>query len=159
MSTKNLHGDDMTTPPRRGVFRVPDLRKTTRNDWTQLVRFCLVGASGFVVNLVVFSVAFTMLHMHHTVAAVLAFCVAWLNNFVLNRQWTFTSSTGSAWGQAVRYFASSVVALGLNVGILEAAGARGPGRDPGPGRRRGAGDARGVPARTPLGVPVTPGSR
>lgn len=119
MSTKNLHGDDMTTPPRRGVFRVPDLRKTTRNDWTQLVRFCLVGASGFVVNLVVFSVAFTMLHMHHTVAAVLAFCVAWLNNFVLNRQWTFTSSTGSAWGQAVRYFASSVVALGLNVGILE----------------------------------------
>lgn len=101
------------------MLRMPDLRRTTRADWTQLVQFCLVGASGFVVNLVVFSLAVHTLGMHHAVAAVIAFCVAWLNNFALNRQWTFRGADGNPWGHAVRYFAVSVFSLLLNLVILE----------------------------------------
>ncbi|MCB0881967.1 MAG: GtrA family protein [Thermoleophilia bacterium] len=119
MTTTEL--PDAPAPPSgpHRVLRIPDLRKATRKDWSQLVRFCAVGASGFVVNLIVFSLAFELAGMHHTAAAVVAFCVAWVNNFILNRQWTFTAVHGSPLRQGVRYLATSVLSLVLNLGILE----------------------------------------
>lgn len=119
MSTSELKDAPAPAPPPGRVLRIPDLRKATRKDWSQLVRFCAVGASGFVVNLIVFSLAFEVGHMHHTAAAVVAFCVAWVNNFILNRQWTFSAVHGSPLRQGVRYLATSVLSLLLNLGILE----------------------------------------
>lgn len=107
------------TPARKGMLSLPRLRHTTRADWTQLVQFCIVGASGYVVNLVVFSIAFHLLGMHHITAAILAFWVAWTNNFLLNRQWTFSGAEGSAWAHAARYLMVSLFSLGLNLVILE----------------------------------------
>lgn len=113
-----------TAPPARAtgaqLFRVPRIRHADRADWTQLVRFCIVGASGYVVNLVVFALAVSLLDMHHLIAAVAAFCVAWLNNFVLNRHWTFPDTGGSALGQGLRYLVVSVASLVLNLVMLEA---------------------------------------
>ena len=60
-----------------------------RSDWHQLIRFCVVGASGYLVNLAVFSFLVHGVDAHHVVAAIGAFCVAWTNNFVLNKFWTF----------------------------------------------------------------------
>lgn len=120
MSTTDLHDPETTPPAAKRMMRIPNLRRATRSDWTQLVRFCAVGASGFVVNLIVFTLAFKWMGLHHTVAAIVAFCIAWLNNFLLNRQWTFSATDGSTLQQAWRYFASSVFSLGLNLLILEA---------------------------------------
>ena len=107
--------------PRAAVLRLPRVRAAAREDWTQLVRFCLVGASGYAVNLAVFAATLTFLGAHHIVAAVVAFCVAWLNNFALNRHWTFRSTVGaSALGQGARYLTVSVASLGMNVVMLEA---------------------------------------
>jgi putative flippase GtrA len=100
------------------VFKLPDPRRATRADWAQLLRFCAVGASGYVVNLAVFTVLVTLLDVHYAGAAVVAFCVAWLNNFVLNRAWTFRHGELSMWTQAVRYLLVSLIALGLNLGVL-----------------------------------------
>jgi putative flippase GtrA len=100
------------------VFRLPDPRRATRADWTQLVRFCAVGFSGYVVNLAVFSVLVTVFDAHYVGAAIVAFCVAWLNNFVLNRAWTFRRGRLAVWRQAMRYLLVSVGALGLNLGVL-----------------------------------------
>ncbi|HWH13552.1 MAG TPA: GtrA family protein [Miltoncostaeaceae bacterium] len=107
-------------PIRSGLLRLPRIRQAERADWTQLVRFCVVGASGYVVNLAVFAVVLKAFGAHHIVAAVAAFCVAWLNNFALNRNWTFRGRAGSALGQGARYLAVSVASLGLNVVMLEA---------------------------------------
>ena len=57
--------------------------------------------------------------MHHIPAAIAAFCVAVLNNFWWNRHWTFRASSGHAGFQAARFFAVSVVALGVNLLVLE----------------------------------------
>lgn len=100
------------------VFKLPDPRRATRADWAQLLRFCAVGASGYVVNLAVFTVLVTLLDAHYVAAAVVAFCVAWVNNFVLNRAWTFRAGQLSMWRQAWRYLLVSVVALGMNLGVL-----------------------------------------
>jgi putative flippase GtrA len=87
-------------------------------NWVQLFKFGLVGASGYVVNLLVFSLLVGPVGVHHIVAAVLSFCVAVTSNFVLNRIWTFRARSGHAGFQAVRFFTVSVCALGVNLIVL-----------------------------------------
>ena len=99
---------------------MPSIRRARRADWQQLIRFCVVGASGYLVNLVVFSVMVHELDLHYVVAAIGAFCVAWTSNFVFNKFWTFQQHGLSAVQQGVRYLAVSLVALGINLIILEA---------------------------------------
>ena len=99
---------------------MPSIRRARRADWQQLIRFCVVGASGYLVNLVVFSVMVHVLDLHYVVAAIGAFCVAWTSNFVFNKFWTFQQHGLSAVQQGVRYLAVSLVALGINLIILEA---------------------------------------
>jgi putative flippase GtrA len=89
------------------------------HNWVQLVKFCAVGASGYVVNLTVFALCFGVLGVHHLVAATAAFVVAVTNNFWWNRHWTFKASSGHAGFQAARFFTVSVVAFLFAASILE----------------------------------------
>ncbi len=106
--------------PRARVLRAPNIRRARRDDWQQLLRFCVVGASGYLVNLAVFSALVYALGAHHLVAAVGAFAVAWSSNFAFNKFWTFRRHGLSAVQQGARYLAVSLVALGLNLAMLEA---------------------------------------
>jgi putative flippase GtrA len=90
-----------------------------RENWIQLVRFGAVGASGYFVNLAVFAALATGLDIHHIPAAIGAFCVAVTNNFWWNRHWTFDARHGHAGFQAARFFTVSVLALGINLIVLE----------------------------------------
>ena len=69
-------------------------------NWMQLLRFGLVGVSGYVVNLA-------------------AFAAAVINNFAWNRHWTFDAGDGHAGFQAARFFTVSVIGLGINLALLE----------------------------------------
>jgi putative flippase GtrA len=89
------------------------------HNWVQLVKFCVVGGSGYVVNLCVFAVCVEALGLHHLVAATAAFGVAVTNNFWWNRHWTFRARHGHAGFQAARFFAVSVVAFVVAASILE----------------------------------------
>jgi dolichol-phosphate mannosyltransferase len=97
-------------PPRPGAAR--------REDWAQLARFCLVGASGYVVNLAVFSLLVHVVGWHYVLAGIGAFTVAWLNNFALNKYWTFRRHQLSPLVQSARYLTVSLAALGLNLLVL-----------------------------------------
>jgi dolichol-phosphate mannosyltransferase len=88
------------------------------HNWIQLFKFFVVGGSGYVVNLAVFALLDQGLGVHHLVAAVCSFCVAVTNNFLLNRHWTFQATTGHAGFQAARFFAVSVLGLGVNLLFL-----------------------------------------
>jgi putative flippase GtrA len=88
-------------------------------NWIQLGKFLLVGLSGYVVNLAVFTFALEVLGVHHIVAATLAFVVAVTNNFWWNRHWTFAAGAGHAGFQAARFFTVSVIAFLIQVSILE----------------------------------------
>lgn len=89
-------------------------------NWFQLVKFGLVGASGYVVNLAVFAALTQAADVHHIPAAIGAFAVAVSNNFLWNRHWTFDAAAGHAGFQAARFLTVSVVALGVNLALLEA---------------------------------------
>lgn len=90
-----------------------------RATWVQLLKFGLVGGSGYVINLGVFSLLTGGLGAHHALAAVGAFCVAVTNNFLWNRYWTFGPGEGPAHFQAARFFTVSLASLALNVAVLE----------------------------------------
>jgi putative flippase GtrA len=89
------------------------------HNWVQLVKFCAVGASGYVVNLCVFALCVGVLDLHHLVAATVAFVVAVTNNFWWNRHWTFKAGSGHAGFQAARFFTVSVAAFLFAASILE----------------------------------------
>lgn len=101
------------------MLALPDLRRTRPEDWAQLVRFCVVGASGYLINLAVFSVVLKGFGAHYLGAAVVAFCIAWTSNFVLNKHWTFRRHGLSTLQQGVRNLAVSLIGLGLNLLLLE----------------------------------------
>lgn len=89
-------------------------------NWVQLLKFGVVGGSGYLINLVVFALLADHFGVQHAIAAVGAFCVAVTSNFLWNRYWTFGPGSGTAGFQAARFFTVSLASLGLNLAILEA---------------------------------------
>jgi putative flippase GtrA len=91
-----------------------------RNNWLQLVRFGAVGASGYVVNLVVFALCVHAIGIDYRASAVIAWVVSVLNNFWLNRHWTFGTKATHAFHQGVRFFLVSALAFGFTYVVLVA---------------------------------------
>jgi putative flippase GtrA len=77
-------------------------------NWVQLLKFGLVGGSGYLINLAVFALLTGSLGMHHVGAAIGAFAVAVTNNFLWNRYWTFGPGDGPAHASLI-----------LNIAILQ----------------------------------------
>ena len=102
-----------------GVFKRIHLGARRPHNWLQLVKFGFVGASGYVVNLIVFALLVKAGSVHQVPAAVGAFAVAVTNNFYWNRHWTFRAGEGHAGFQAARFFTVSLIALGINIVLLQ----------------------------------------
>jgi putative flippase GtrA len=91
----------------------------SRASWIQLLKFGVVGGSGYLINLGVFAFLSGNLGVYHAIAAIGAFCVAVTNNFLWNRYWTFGPGEGLAHLQAARFLAVSVASLVVNLIVLE----------------------------------------
>ena len=89
-----------------------------RGNWEQLVKFCFVGATGYLVNLWVFSLLVLVFGVHYIPAAVGSFLVAVTNNYTWNRLWTFREQRGSVAYQGMRFFVVSTLALVANLLVL-----------------------------------------
>ena len=89
------------------------------HNWVQLLKFCVVGGSGYVLNLAVFTAVVEAIGLHHLLGATLAFLVAVTNNFWWNRHWTFAAGEGHAGFQAARFFAVSVGAFLVAALVLD----------------------------------------
>ena len=88
-------------------------------NWLQLVRFGLVGASGYVLNLAVYALCVHPLGIDYRVSATIAFLAAVSNNFWWNRHWTFRSHREAhPVEQALKFFAISLVAFGFSYVVL-----------------------------------------
>lgn len=100
------------------AYRISTAARQPAN-WMQLLKFGIVGGSGYLVNLAVFALLAGPADFHHLPAAIGAFCVAVTNNFLWNRHWTFGPGEGPAHFQAMRFLAVSVASLGINLVVLE----------------------------------------
>ena len=89
-----------------------------RQNWLQLLRFCLVGASGYVVNLAVYTLLLKGVDAHYLLAATGSFLVAVTSNYTWNRLWTFRGQRGHVAYQGLRFLVVSTIALAGNLLLL-----------------------------------------
>jgi len=89
-------------------------------NWMQLAKFAAVGATGYAVNLAVYTALLRGAGWHYIYAATASFLVAVTNNYLWNRLWTFRDQRGHVGFQGLRFFTVALVAYGANVGILSA---------------------------------------
>ncbi|HYZ18267.1 MAG TPA: GtrA family protein [Gaiellaceae bacterium] len=97
------------------------------HNWVQLAKFSTVGATGYAVNLAVYT---TLVHagLHYNVAALCSFLVAVTNNYTWNRLWTFRGQRGHIAYQGIRFLIVSLCALAANELLLTALVAVGVGK-------------------------------
>jgi putative flippase GtrA len=88
------------------------------HNWVQLAKFSAVGASGYVVNLAVYTALLKGADLHYALAATCSFVVAVTNNYIWNRLWTFRDQRGHVAFQGLRFLVVALVAYGANLGIL-----------------------------------------
>lgn len=92
-------------------------RLTRRRGVRQFVKFGIVGASGFVVNLIIFTAlrhpltVDDRIHWYYVIYSI-AFLCGGVSNYVLNRIWTFRSS-GHAVREGISFISVSVAALAV----------------------------------------------
>jgi putative flippase GtrA len=87
-------------------------------NWLQLVKFSLVGAVGYAINLAVYTALLRAAGFHYLAAAACSFLVAVANNYTWNRAWTFRGDRGHLAYQGLRFLVVSLVSLGANLLIL-----------------------------------------
>jgi len=88
-----------------------------RHNWTQLLKFCVVGAIGYVINLGVYA-GLLNAGVHYLVAATCSFLVAVTSNYFCNRGWTFRDRRRGVAAQGARFFVVSLASLAANLVVL-----------------------------------------
>jgi putative flippase GtrA len=96
-------------------------RVRNRRGVRQFVKFGIVGASGFIVNLVIFTLLQRLVPNHAAAGPYyaiysVAFLAGGVSNYFLNRIWTFRS-TGHAGKEAAQFLSVSVMALLVGLGV------------------------------------------
>ena len=89
-----------------------------RSNWEQLGRFCVVGLSGYLINLAVYAFLQAVVGVHYLPAAVGSFLVAVASNYTWNRLWTFRGQRGNVAYQGLRFLVVSTAALVANLVVL-----------------------------------------
>jgi dolichol-phosphate mannosyltransferase len=87
-------------------------------NWLQLIRFGVVGCSGYAVNLISFALCVHVLGIDYKLASPIAYLAGTINNFIWNRHWTFDQKETHPATQAWKFFLVSLVSFGVNYGIL-----------------------------------------
>jgi putative flippase GtrA len=92
------------------------LRRT--HNWVQLAKFSAVGASGYLINLAVYTALLKGADFHYATAATCSFVVAVTNNYTWNRLWTFHAQRGHYGWQGLRFLVVALIAYAANLAFL-----------------------------------------
>jgi putative flippase GtrA len=88
-------------------------------NWLQLIRFGVVGTSGFIVNTVAFAVCLHVVGLDYKIALPIAYLAGTTNNFIWNSRWTFNhKKEAHPAEQALKFFIVSAFAFGADYGIV-----------------------------------------
>ena len=86
----------------------------------QFLKFCVVGGSGYVINLVTYTALLGFAGFPYLLAAVGAFILAATNNYTWNRVWTFRAERGRVALQGMQFLVVAGAALSANLLLLRA---------------------------------------
>lgn len=84
----------------------------------RFLKFCLVGASGVIVNTVILFCLKEFINAPLITASFVAIECAILSNFLLNNHWTFDTQSGSPYYRFAKFNVVCLLGLGINMAIL-----------------------------------------
>jgi len=87
-------------------------------NYKQFIKFAVVGASGVVVDWVVYFILTRYLELFYLISKTISFLFAAINNYIWNRSWTFRSKENKIAGEFAKFFLVSLIGLGLNLIIM-----------------------------------------
>lgn len=97
------------------ISSVRQFARTNRKEVKRFVKFAIVGAAGSITDFTVLNLMVQRFGAPLFAANTVSFIVAVMQNFALNRRWTFPESQERhASGQLAQFAVVSIVGLGLN---------------------------------------------
>ncbi len=84
----------------------------------QFLKFCVVGGSGVLVDFGVTYLAKERLRINKYMANAMGFLVAASTNYMLNRWWTFHSTSSDITMQYLKFMGVSLVGLAINSAVI-----------------------------------------
>jgi putative flippase GtrA len=119
MPAEELTANDLTT----AVVELPFHHRVkagvaSGENWLQLIRFGVVGCSGFAVNTVTYWLCLSVIGLDYKIALPIAYLAGVINNFTWNSRWTFTHERESHTAvQGAKFLIVSAFAFGINYAI------------------------------------------
>jgi putative flippase GtrA len=93
--------------------------RSNRKELKRFLKFSVVGAAGAFTDFTVLNVLVQSLHFLPVVANCFSFTTAVMQNFILNRYWTYPESRQrQASAQLAQFFLVNIIGLGINTLIL-----------------------------------------
>ncbi|MCF0211360.1 MAG: GtrA family protein [Bacteroidales bacterium] len=89
-----------------------------RSDFNRIIKFGIVGCSGTLVDFGVTFVCKELLGILPLISNALGFTIAATTNYLLNRTWTWRSKEKQVGVEYAKFFAVSLLGLGLNTLII-----------------------------------------
>ena len=106
----------------------------------EILRFCIVGGAGFIVDAGGMSTLVALHLADPVLARAVSFSLAVCLTFLLNRLWTFDAICGSLANQSIRYLCVQGSGFLINfAGLCDALQLRAGTSEPAPGRHRDSG--------------------
>jgi len=97
------------------IANVRHLARSNKKEVKRFAKFAIVGAAGSVTDFTILNVLVQVFGASLVVANTFSFTAAVIQNFSLNRLWTFPESqTRRASGQLLQFVVVSVIGLGIN---------------------------------------------
>jgi putative flippase GtrA len=97
-------------------LQVPDRAEVARRETRRFFKFLVVGGLGFLVDTGSLSILVLVFSMDRVLAKGIAFSLAVVNNFILNRLWTYPEARSkSLLAQIIQFGGVSLVGLGINL--------------------------------------------
>jgi len=94
---------------------VRQFARSNRKEVKRFVKFAIVGAAGSITDFSVLTLLVQLMGAPLVIANTVSFTAAVIQNFLLNRRWTFPESQErQASGQLAQFVIVSVIGLGLN---------------------------------------------
>jgi len=82
----------------------------------EFIKFAIVGVTGTIVDFGVYAILTRLFYLHYLPATAISVFLAIINNFILNKYWTFKQGNSSNLKQeSVKFFVVSVINYFLNL--------------------------------------------
>lgn len=84
----------------------------------QFFRFCIVGTIGAIIDIGGLCVLVEFVGIYYLLAAAMSFTIAVINNYFLNKYWSFKNKSSNHTKQFIGFVLVSVVGLLINLGVM-----------------------------------------